>query len=164
MKKEIIKGVFPILLFYIMRTIDSFVTLDAFVGPSKEAAQVVEFFLYGIIGLMVSNSFYPTIQKIAINNRKIAKTLFQALNYPVDYFWNSIILISLTATNVNPTIQTPIFTLIIITLSSFLQTPVRRIIGMRYKDLRQEAYQDGAIRDISLFIIVFITLLIFIIR
>lgn len=156
---------FSILLFYSMRFIDNHIDLSKYVGPTTEAAQAAKYFLYMIAGTLALNLSNPFIKKLHNKRKRLQKVILQSLNYPFDYSWISIVLFALSAENVNSVVRTPIFTFFVITTASFLQIPVRKFVKYDVcKGVKEKVILNTVVRVISLFIVVFIVLMIFIQR
>ena len=71
----------------------------------------------------------------------------------------------LQAKNINPIVNTQFFLLAIFIIAEILRvTIVNKVIGYKYKDFEQNRLQKNAEAFISLFIVVLIVFLIFIIK
>ncbi len=162
LKRQLFEAILPVTLFYLMSFIEQFVRLDSYVGLESE--KVVKLFAFVITGTLISGILYPFVKKIARKNRYLAKNIFYTLNYPVEYFFVSIMLFVFSATNLDPAVKSAFFIPALLTLSSFLQVFIRESIYTKQKDIRQEVVQEEAIRDISLFILILISVMIFVKR
>lgn len=163
-EKKVFETFLPVVLFYLMTFTEQLIRLENYVGPDLLAQRAIKLFIFGIAGFFISGIFYPLVQKIAKKNRNLAKNMFYTLNYPVEYFFVSIMLFVFQAENLNPVVKSSLFIPALLSLSSFVQIFVKESICSKQKDIRQEVMQEEATRDISLFILVLISVMIFVKR
>jgi hypothetical protein len=142
-------------------------TIDLVVGTNADAAgsvigwYVLKIFVFAVVGLLLSGILYPIILKLEqAGKKKVAYILFITLDYPFEYAFFSLALLGLQAENLPAILRAPGFSYLVVILSSLLANYLRKSIAIPYRDIRQRVYQEDFVRSISVFILVFIIIMI----
>ncbi len=157
---------YPYVLYFAMEltlwVVDVVTGINADAGGSVTGWYVFKVFVFAIVGLVLSGIFYPMILKLQKTEKKqTAYLLFVTLNYPVEYLFFSLPLLILQAENLPAMLRAPGFSILVVILSAWFANFLRTHIGVRYRDLRQRVYEEGFIRFASVFILVFIIIMLF---
>ena len=149
-------------MFYVMRFIDSLISLEKYIGPGKAAAQFAEYFMYFLAGGILYALIYIFLKLLSVKDSFAIKVVFQILSYPASYAWISLLLFFLTAGNLNPVVSTGAYTFGLITVSSFLQIPLGKFFNRGHSKTGSEVFNMDFARDMSMLILFLLTCLIFI--
>jgi hypothetical protein len=141
--------------------------VDLVVGTNADAAgsvigwYVFKILVFAFVSVLFSGILYPIILKLEqTGNKKVPYMLFTTLNYPFEYAFFSLSILALQAENLPVIIRTPGFSYLVVILSSLFANYLRKTTAIPYKDLRQRIYQETFVRSISVFILVFIIIMI----
>lgn len=150
-------SVYSIVLFYLMYFLNDLIRID---GLNDIGGQIIKFFILAIISTVIANIIYEIFIVKLDGNKTFKKILFYTLNYPAEFLFPFLLFLILKADNVNQVYRTDTATFLILVLSIFIRIPTRELIEYKYKDIRQQVWQESSIQVFSLFITILLALLV----